>query len=73
MEKNLKSFKKEITPILKLVESKLKEYHIHSGQIRIQVEDFSESMYARKIDYTEEDPVVIHTGSGILLASKLNF
>ena len=64
------NFNKEVTDF---IVSKLKESGVNKGQIRVQIEDIENSMFTLKEDITENEPVIISTGSGIMFATKLNF
>ena len=64
------SFNEEVT---NLIISKLKESGVNKGQIRIQIEDRENTMFTSKEDITENEPVIISIGSGILFATKKNF
>lgn len=72
MKTGLKDFKdNEIKDILDNIKKSLQEYGIDGGQI--QVEDSKNSIFTRGNDITETEPVIISTGSGILLVAKLDF
>lgn len=64
------NFNKEVTDF---IVSKLKESGVSKGQIRVQIEDRENSMFTLKEDITENEPVIISTGSGIMFATKKNF
>ena len=53
--------------------SKLKESGVSKGQVRVQIEDWENSMFTLKEDITEIEPVIISTGLGIMFVTKKNF
>ena len=71
---SLKTFKEKFNKeVTDFIVNKLKESGVEKGQIRIQIEDRESSIFTSKEDITENEPVIISTGSGILFASKKNF
>lgn len=64
------TFNEEVT---NFIVTKLKESGVSKGQIRIQIEDRENSMFTSKEDITENEPVIVSTGSGIMFATKKNF
>jgi len=74
MKSGIKEFKeKEIMNFLETCVSKLKEYGIKTGQVRMQIEDGDFSWYTSKNVITEVEPAIISTGAGILLCAKKDF
>ena len=64
------NFNEEVT---NFIVTKLKESGVNKGQIRIQIEDRESSIFSSKEDITENEPVIVSTGSGIMFATKKNF
>lgn len=71
---SLKTYKENFNEeVTNFIVTKLKESGVNKGQIRIQIEDIENSMFTSKEDITENEPVIVSTGSGIMFATKKNF
>ena len=71
---SLKTYKENFNEeVTNFIVTKLKESGVSKGQIRIQIEDRENSMFTSKEDITENEPVIVSTGSGIMFATKKNF
>ena len=71
---SLKTYKENFNEeVSNFIVSKLKESGVNKGQIRIQIEDRESSIFTSKKDITENEPVIISTGSGIMFATKKDF
>ena len=71
---SLKTYKENFNEeVTNFIVSKLKESGVNKGQIRIQIEDRESSIFSSKEDITENEPVIVSTGSGIMFATKKNF
>ena len=64
------NFNEEVT---NFIVTKLKESGVSKGQVRVQIEDWENSMFTLKEDITEIEPVIISTGLGIMFVTKKNF
>ena len=64
------NFNEEVT---NFIVTKLKESGVNKGQIRVQIEDRESSIFSSKEDITENEPVIVSTGSGIMFVTKKNF
>ena len=71
---SLKTYKENFNEeVTNFIVTKLKESGVSKGQIRIQIEDRENSMFTSKEDITENEPVIVSSGSGIMFATKKNF
>ena len=71
---SLKTYKENFNEeVTNFIVTKLKESGVNKGQIRIQIEDRESSIFSSKEDITENEPVIVSTGSGIMFATKKNF
>ena len=71
---SLKTYKENFNEeVTSFIVSKLKESGVSKGQVRIQIEDRESSIFTSKEDVTENKPVIVSTGSGIMFATKKNF
>lgn len=71
---SLKTYKENFNEeVTNFIVTKLKESGVDRGQIRIQIEDRESSIFTSKEDITENEPIIVSTGSGIMFATKKNF
>ena len=71
---SLKTYKENFNEeVTNFIVTKLKESGVNKGQIRIQIEDRESSIFSSKEDITENEPVIVSTGSGIMFVTKKNF
>ena len=71
---SLKTYKENFNEeVTNFIVTKLKESGVNKGQVRIQIVDKESSMFTSKEDITENEPVIVSTGSGIMFATKKNF